>query len=292
MRTSIHQKRTTLARTPLILLALCLGGGLLSAASAAATDLMLPQVYQERVEVSGWLMSEKLDGVRASWDGHQLRSKQGNLFHPPAAFIQGLPPFPLEGELWGGRGSFEQTVGIVRREKPCADWLKLKFAIFDLPETTNDFTTRMRKAKDWFDQHPSSHAFLIPQILVRDRDHLRHELDRIERLGGEGLIVRQPHALYTPGRSAEILKVKSYQDAEARVIAQLPGKGRNQGRMGALLVELDDGTRFKIGSGFSDAERESPPAPGTLITYKYYGRFQSGLPKFPSFLRIRSDQNL
>jgi len=271
---------------------LLLAGGLWLAAQTSARGLMLPQVYSGQVDVAGWLMSEKLDGVRGYWDGKQLLSKNGNRLYPPAAFIRDLPPFPLEGELWGGRGSFEQTVSIVRQQQPHAGWLQLKFAIFDVPLTSVSFTERIIQASDWFAAHPTNYAFIIPQIPVRDQAHLQQELERIERLGGEGLIVRRPDARYSAGRSMEILKVKSHQDAEATVLAQLPGKGRNAGRLGALLVELEDGTRFRIGSGFSDADRESPPPVGSLITFKYYGTYQSGIPKFPAFLRLRSDRDL
>lgn len=278
-------------RLIIVLLACC--GLLLSAVAAvAATGPMLPEVYEGQVDVSGWLMSEKLDGVRGAWDGRQLRSKNGHLFHPPAPFIRDLPPFPLEGELWGGRGSFEQTVATVAREHPHGGWLQLKFAIFDVPQAPGAFTDRLARARKWFASHPSPYAFIIPKIPVRDRDHLQQELRRIEAHGGEGLIVRKPDALYAAGRSPEILKVKSYEDAEATVVAHLPGQGRNEGRLGSLLVELEDGTRFRIGTGFSDAERESPPPVGAVITFKHYGKYRSGIPKFPSFMRIRRDEGL
>lgn len=259
---------------------------------AMSAELMLPQVYAGQSDVSGWLMSEKLDGMRGYWDGRQLLSKNGNLLYPPAAFIHGLPPFPLEGELWGGRGSFEQTVAIVKKQHPHDGWLQLRFAIFDVPQAPAGFTGRIAKANDWFAAHPSAYAFVIPQIPVRDQAQLQQELQRIEGLGGEGLIVRRPNALYAAGRSPEILKVKNYQDAEATVVAHLPGKGRNESRLGSLLVALEDGTQFKIGSGFRDAERESPPPVGSVVTFKFYGKYQSGIPKFPSFMRIRRDQGL
>lgn len=259
---------------------------------ASATELMLPQVYSEQVDVVGWLMSEKLDGVRGYWNGRQLLSKNGNLFYPPAEFTRDLPDFPLEGELWGGRGSFEQTVANVRKQQPHNGWLQLKFAIFDVPQAPGGFTERIAKAEVWFANHSTAYAFIIPQIPVRDQSHLQQELQRIEGLGGEGLIVRKPDALYSAGRTTEILKVKNYQDAEAQVIAHLPGRGRNEGRLGSLLVQLDDGTVFKIGSGFSDAERVSPVPVGAVVTFKFYGKYQSGIPKFPSFLRVRRDVGL
>lgn len=259
--------------------------------SAQAREPMLPEVYTGQINVSGWLMSEKLDGVRGYWDGRRLLSKNGKIFYPPAEFTRELPPFSIEGELWGGRGSFEQTVAIVTKETPHIGWLRLKLAIFDVPGAPGGFTERLAKARDWFAVHPSAYAFIIPQTTVHDREELQQHLALIEKLGGEGLIVRRPDADYTAGRSTEILKVKNHQDAEAKVVGHLPGKGRNAGRLGSLLVEGSDGTRFKIGGGLSDAERESPPPVGAVVTFKFYGKYQSGIPKFPSFLRIRQDRD-
>jgi len=257
------------------------------AGDAFALDIMLPQVYEENIDISGWLVSEKLDGVRGYWDGERLLSKQGNLFQPPPEFTKNFPKFALEGELWGGRGTFEKTSGIVRKQKAHSGWLTLKFAIFDVPEAEGGFTDRLEIAKAWFAAHPADYAFIITQQPVHNTQELKSELARVEKLGGEGLIVRRPDALYARGRSAQILKVKSYLDTEAVVIAQLPGSGKNEGRLGSLLVQLPNGIQFKIGTGFSDAERESPPSIGATITFKYYGLYSSGIPKFPSFLRIR-----
>ena len=265
---------------------------LLLSTPVAAAEMMLPRVYSPEVDVSGWLMSEKLDGVRGYWDGKQLLSKNGNRFYPPEAFVRDWPSFPVEGELWGGRSSFEKTVSIVKKQQPHNGWLQLKFAIFDVPQRDGRFIERMAKVREWLAEHPTPYAYVLSQTKVRDSDHLQQELKRIESLGGEGLIVRRSDTYYKSGRTAEILKVKNYQDAEATVLAHLPGKGRNQGRLGALLVALKDGTQFKIGSGFCDAEREDPPSIGEVVTFKYYGKHQSGIPRFPSFLRLRRDRNL
>ncbi|MBM9604379.1 DNA ligase [Desulfopila inferna] len=274
------------------LVILLLSFWLITAASSAPVEMMLPEVYAEGRDVTGWLISEKLDGVRGYWDGERLWSKNGKVFNPPAAFIRDLPDFALEGELWGGRGTFEKTISIVLKDEAHDGWLQLKFGIFDVPEASGGFMRRLEKAREWFAEHPSPYAFLISQNPVRQQEHLQQELQRVEELGGEGLIVRKPDALYAGGRSSEILKVKDFQDAEAVVVAHLPGQGRNIGRLGALLVELPDGIRFKVGSGFSDEERENPPAIGELITFRYFGYYLSGIPRFPSFLRIRLDKDL
>jgi len=274
------------------LLVLLLSLGLNVAAWAGPAAPMLPQVDDGKRVISGWLMSEKLDGVRGYWDGQQLWSKNGTLFHPPQAFVAELPRFALEGELWGGRGSFAATAAVVQRRDDPVGWLRLRFGIFDVPQAPGPFRQRLELASAWFAAHPSAHAFVIAQQPVHNRAELRRELARIERLGGEGLIVRDPEALYLAGRRPEILKVKSFADGEAVVIEHLPGRGRNAGLLGALLVELPDGTRFKIGTGLNDEQRRSPPPLGTTITFKHHGRYHSGLPKFPVFLRIRHDLGL
>jgi DNA ligase-1 len=264
------------------------------AVNGHALEIMLPKVYTDGIDVTGWLMSEKLDGVRGYWDGKQLLSKNGNLFHPPAAFTSNFPPFALEGELWGGRRTFEKTVSIVKKQQPHDGWLELQFAIFDVPQATGGFTRRLQKAKDWFVDHPSQFAFVIAQETIKDNDQLKTELQQVEKSGGEGLIVRKPDTLYAKGRSRDILKVKSFFDMEAVVIAHIEGKGRNRGRLGSLLVVLPENSkvRFKIGTGFNDDERVHPPPVGSIITFKYYGFYESGIPRFPSFLRIRTDTSL
>jgi DNA ligase-1 len=260
-----------------------------TAPGAGAAEAMLPLVYEGNIDLSNWLMSEKLDGVRGYWDGRRLLSKTGKPFDPPPAFTRNFPAFALEGEIWGGRNSFEKTISIVKQQGPHEGWLGLQFAIFDVPKASGGFEARMSTAADWFAEHPSVHAFVIEHRAVKSREHLDSELRRIEQAGGEGIILRRRGSPYTPGRSRDILKVKSYDDREAVVIAHLPGKGRNAGRMGSLLVALPESNlQFKIGTGFSDAVREDPPPVGSLITFKYYGFYASGIPRFPSFLRIRA----
>ena len=255
-----------------------------------ASEVMLPLVYEGNIDFPDWLMSEKFDGVRGYWDGRRLLSKSGKPFDPPPAFTRNFPDFPVEGELWGGRNTFEKTIGIIKQQGPHDGWLELQFAIFDVPKAPDGFEKRLSQAAKWFDEHPSEYAFVIEHRPVVSQKHLDSALHRIEKLGGEGIILRKRGSPYSPGRSRDILKVKSYDDTEAVVIAQLPGKGRNAGRMGALLVALPDrNIKFKIGTGFSDAVREDPPPVGSHITFKYYGFYASGIPRFPSFLRIREN---
>jgi DNA ligase-1 len=123
----------------------------------------------------------------------------------------------------------------------------------------------------------------------RSVEHLREELDRIDALGGEGLMLRQPGSRYEPGRSPTLLKVKRFHDAEAQVIEHQPGAGRHKGRLGALLVALPNGTTFSVGTGLTDAQRDNPPRLGSTITFRYQELSERGVPRFPSFVGVRSD---
>ena len=255
---------------------------------AQAFDPMLPSVYEEGIDLSNWLMSEKLDGVRGYWDGRQLLSKNGLTLNAPPAFTKNFPGFELEGEIWGGRNTFEKTIGIIKKQDAPDGWLTLKFAVFDVPKAHGGFEERLGEASEWFVRHPNAHAFVIAHHPVGSHEQLLAELDRIKTLGGEGLMLRRRGSAYTAGRSNDILKVKRYFDMEAVVVAHIAGKGKHAGRMGSLLVELPGSrTQFKIGTGFSDKVRAHPPPVGALVTFKYYGFYESGIPKFPSFLRIR-----
>ena len=250
--------------------------------------ILLAHSWDKVSDLSGWWMSEKLDGVRAYWDGQRLLSRKGNPFVAPEWFIEGLPPHPLDGELWSGRRMFQRTVSIVRRQDASPEWRHIRYLVFDAPGLPQGFEERLEQCRAWLGQLPERFQVHHHQ-LCRGTDHLRAELARVEQEGGEGLMLRRPGSLYEVGRSWSLLKVKSFLDAEATVIGHQAGEGRHRGRLGALLVQLPDGTRFSVGSGFSDAERESPPPLGSPITFRYQELSNAGVPRFPTYVGVRFD---
>jgi DNA ligase-1 len=253
--------------------------------------LLLAERWDNAQDLAGWWLSEKLDGVRAYWDGKSLISRLGNRFHAPDWFVEGLPEIPLDGELWIGRRAFQRTVGVVRRQDQTDLWKQVRYVAFDAPDVDCAFEGRLAAIRAHIERHGPPYLAAHEHVICTGLDHLRAELARIEALGGEGLMLRQPESRYEVGRSLTLLKVKNFRDAEARVLEQLKGAGRHKGRLGALLVELADGTRFSVGTGFSDAEREAPPPVGSVITFRYQELSEGGVPRFPSFVRMRGDAN-
>ncbi len=260
-----------------------------SKAKKEGPPLLLAHRWENDVDLSDWWMSEKLDGVRAYWDGSRFLSRQGNEFHAPDWFIGGLPGMPLDGELWLDRKSFQRTVSIVRRQDKSDHWKQIRFVVFDAPSLQDPFEERLNAVKDSVATAGSEFVEALEHMRCRNLDHLSEELARIESLGGEGLMLREPASLYEVGRSASLLKVKTFHEADAVVVDHVAGKGRHKGRLGALQVRLPDGTEFSVGTGFSDAQRDAPPEPGSTITFRYQELSDAGVPRFPSFVRPRTD---
>lgn len=255
---------------------------------SAEPAILLAEVYRSGIDPAAYWISEKLDGVRAIWDGKALRFRSGNPVNAPAWFIRGLPNTPLDGELWMGRGSFERLSGVVRKEVPVdVEWHEVRYMIFELPGAAGDFSARVGQIRRIVAAAKQPWLQAIEQFRVVDATELQARMATIVKAGGEGLMLHRADAPYLTGRSDALLKLKPWEDAEARVVAHIPGKGRNTGRLGALAVETADGRRFRVGSGFTDAQRQHPPAIGSTITYRFRALTNKGLPRFPSFLRIR-----
>lgn len=260
------------------------------AALAEPPAILLANVYRGQVDPSRYLASEKLDGVRAVWDGRTLSFRSGQPIHAPDWFVAGLPAQPLDGELWLGRGQFERLSAIVRRATPDdAAWREVRYMIFELPGAPGPFSARAEQIRRLVRQAKVPWLFEIQQFFPVDRSDLQKRLDAVVRQGGEGLMLHRADALYETGRSDVLLKVKPWDDAEAVVVGHQPGKGRHAGALGALRVRRPDGREFLLGTGFSDAQRRHPPAIGSTVTYRFRDLTSKGVPRFASFLRIRDE---
>ncbi len=249
--------------------------------------VMLAKNYDNQ-KVAGWLASEKLDGVRGYWNGSHLLSRQGNRFPAPSSFVADFPDFALDGELYIGRHRFAQTSGKVRSGE---DWSDIKYHVFDVPNAQGGLLERLEVLEKWLLEHPNPHIVVVKQTPVKSIDEAQIMRTEIDKLGGEGIILREPNAPYLPTRTETMLKLKTFFDAECVVRQHIEGKGKFLGKLGAVVCELSDGSMIKIGSGFSNLERENPPPIGSTITYRYNGFTKNGKPRFARFWRIRTTEH-
>ncbi len=255
---------------------------------ASSERVMLATPWQDTLNPADYLVSEKLDGVRAVWDGSVLHFRSHRTIAAPHWFLAALPATPLDGELWLGRHSFDGLSGIVCKQTPDDDeWRYVNYMVFDLPHAPEPFAQRSARIREWVAAAQQPWLKAVEQTTIADAAGLRTRLNEVVAAGGEGLVLHRADALWAPGRSDALRKLKLAPDEEGRVIAHIAGAGKYQGRMGALLLQTPDGHRFSLGTGFSDAMRANPPPVGTVVTYRYRDRTPSGLPRFASFMRIR-----
>jgi DNA ligase len=248
------------------------------------TSVLLAKNWSPDINPTGWLMSEKLDGVRAVWDGRRLVSRLGNTIPAPKWLLDELPGYELDGELWLGRGNFQECVSVVKCASRDNGWSKISYMVFDAPDNCRPFEARLERARA---AATKPHVTLVPHVRCEGQGHLDEALRKVQAQGGEGLMLRRAGSLYERTRSSSLLKVKTFQDAEARVIGHEPGKGRHHGRLGALRLRRPDGVEFSCGTGFTDAERERPPRVGSVVTYRYQELTKDGVPRFPAFVTKR-----
>ncbi len=249
--------------------------------------VLLAHSWDNAQDLTGWWVSEKLDGVRCWWDGERFISRLGNVYYAPPWFLRQLPRVELDGELWIGRKKFQETVSVVRKAVPVdAEWGNVLFMVFDLPTHGGSFEERHAAIRERIGTQPNIRR--VDQVRCTSLDQIKAELDLVVSQGGEGLMARQPGSKYEAGRSNTLLKLKTFYDAEAIVEGYEPGKGKHKGKVGSLMCVTTWGAHFKVGTGLSDHERANPPKIGTTITYRYQELSKDQIPRFPSFVAVRS----
>ncbi|EAH7030354.1 DNA ligase [Campylobacter lari] len=299
----LKKRFNLIARLFISLVFLCL----LPLNSLFAKDILLFKVYDEKtfkdVNLSHYLMSEKLDGVRGLWSSKSMQTRAGNTIKLPSFFTKNFPKFELDGELWIKRASFEEISSLIRQENPDEKlWQKVSYNVFDVPNACEEFKlnpctleARLEVLKKYLAKNPNDFIKIIPQTHIKDKNHLEQFYQDIISHKGEGVIIRLNNAPYEKKRSNNAFKLKPFDDTECIVKKHFEGKGKFEGKMGSLLCEAvieDKKVSFKIGSGFKESDRLNPPPVGAIITFKYNGLTKNGKPKFASFLRVHENSIL
>ena len=247
---------------------------------------MLAKCYEGQ-SVKGWMMSEKLDGVRAIWDGSKLISRNGNQFFAPEWFLSQLPAgIALDGELFIGRGKFQITVGAVKKKTPVdSEWRQIRYCVFDAPKALGGFEDRLAFCEAVL--AGSNIASVVPHRECTGKQDMEIFFKELCADGAEGIMLRAPGSRYENRRSTSLLKYKPFESDEAVMVGSESGEGRLAGLVGALIVKWGKIT-FRVGSGLSDDVRMNPPKVGALISFGFCGLTDGGCPRFPTFLAERS----
>ncbi len=261
---------------------------------STAPPILLAHTWDSE-DPTGWYMSEKFDGVRAWWDGEKFVSRLGNTYYAPEWFKALLPKDDiLDGELWIGRGKFQETISVVKKLIPTdSEWQNVTYVMFDAPKVNGMFHDRLRHLQSKFPTMRVNDGGGLGQVVVAEQirciseDHMVEHLALVEGFGGEGVMLRDPRSLYEEGRSKTCLKVKTFVDDEATVVGYTDGKGKHIDRGGALIVQWKD-KEFKVGSGLTDKERENLPAIGARVTFRYCGLTNKGIPKIATYVCERN----
>lgn len=255
--------------------------------SLNALDIQKPKVYNEnKHKINNWIMSEKLDGIRAYWNGKELLTKNGNKIFIPDNIIKNYPPFHLDGELWTKRDDFENIQNIVLDKTPTKQWNQISYNIFEVPNQKGDFYQRIQVLEKWLKNNNNSNIKIIKQTKCKNKKHLNLYLKSLINKKAEGVIIKDPKSLYFKGKNGKILKVKKFHDMEGKVI----GINYKNNKFKSLKIELSNGIRFNLGGGFSKEEKINHPKVSDIITFKYYSFTKYGKPKFASFLRVRKKE--
>jgi DNA ligase-1 len=247
---------------------------------------MLAKCYEGQ-SVKGWMMSEKLDGVRAIWDGSKLISRNGNQFFAPEWFLSQLPAgVTLDGELFIGRGQFQSTVSVVKKKSPVhSEWSQIRYCVFDAPQALGGFEDRLAFCESCL--AGSTIASVVPHRECTGKQDMEIFFKELCADGAEGIMLRAPGSRYENRRSTSLLKYKPFESDEAVIVGSESGEGRLAGIVGALIVKWGNVT-FRVGSGLSDDVRINPPKVGALISFGFCGLTDGGCPRFPTFLAERS----
>lgn len=253
-----------------------------------AQDMLLLSVYKNQ-DINGFVMSEKLDGVRGYWDGKKLLSRQGKIIQAPQFWLENFPPFALDGELYTKRDDFENIASIINSSKRQDDWKEIKLYVFDLPDANGTLFQRLEILQDYLNQNPNDFIKIIPQIKITSKEQMQEYFEDIIANKGEGVVLRDPNIAYEAKRSQKALKYKARNEANCEVVKINKGKGKYKDLMGSLECQMLNGVKFKIGSGFSDENRANPPQIGDIITFVYENLNKDNIPKFPRYLRVRID---
>ncbi len=244
-----------------------------------------PKPYSKSKNPRGYWISEKYDGVRASWNGVELVTKHGNRIEAPAWWTARLPIADMDGELWAGRGKFQAALNLITSPLDLADWGTVRLMTFDAPMRN----VPMSERQEILASLPKSESWAkVDHVECEGREHMMSEFARVDKAGGEGIVLHHPDTYYERGPTWTMMKLKRRDDSEGRVVGHNEAGGHWAGTIGSLRIATDDGAEFSL-NGLPDAVRSAPPPLGERVSFWHMGFTGRGIPRQARWHRVRGD---
>jgi len=214
------------------------------------------QTLPSKIDLTGCAVAEKLDGIQARWNGQHLTTRTGNEIHAPAWWTEALPDRPVVGELWAGRGSFQELQSIVCRSTPDDRWRQVEFI---------NFAT-------------------VDQVAIESPEHFEAIYRNIVDHGGEGVVITDADGTQ--------FKKKPVDDDDGQLIELVAGNGKYEGMVNGFVLKNRSGQVIRISAGLTDDMRINPPAIGSIVRYRYNGLTKKGLPRHARFDGVRAESTM
>lgn len=254
----------------------------------------------------------KIDGLRgwASLFEKKIYSRQGKAFgnNNVDAVLDTLlkifgPDWYVDGELLSE--DWYQTISALHTITKKPEEVKyLVFHVFDAitrkeykDRKTPTYTSRRKRLVEnlYRTNKLIKNVIVVPVAPLESSKSISELLNKAEYKGYEGLVLKYEDSEYPFGRTDQWLKVKSFLSKEFMVLDIQEGEGKYSGSLGALIIEPKPGIKCKVGSGFTDEQRdkiwENPEDfLGRFIEVKFQSEHPSGSLMFPTFLRFRNDK--
>lgn len=256
-----------------------------------------------------YIIQPKLDGERCRYvrygEGSMLLSSEENPTYGVPHIKEFLDSFQnfnyeLDGELYSHGLHHEQIHSIVSREKSLHEnYQAMQFHIFDVvvDRPQHERISLLNKIEAEFYRNSNARFCVrfVPYYIANNLEDVMRCYDHIIEEGYEGIIVREFNSPYIRRRSPMIMKFKPKKSDTYKIVGyveEVSIKGEPKGSLGALICIGDDGTYFKVGTGFTRDERirlwtvrDNLLDKSVEISYQHLTH-AAGVPRFPVFSKI------
>ena len=272
-------------------------------ASADVPWPMLAHEYQKRGKgfVFPCYVQPKLDGTRAvGMPGKGIFSRLRKTFPHMEHILGELAQLPedliLDGELYTNELTFQELVGLVKREKLKAGdaekQLKIKYHVYDLI-VNHPYETRKEMLAALFESHRFQHLVMVPTDRCESDAQMKLQHNAYVEDGFEGIMLRAPYGDYKHSRSADLLKYKKFLDTEFEVVGFKEGEGQEKGCV-IWMCRTEGGRTFHCrprGTRESRMElfRNGGDYLGKMLTVRYQELTcsEEQVPRFPVGIAFR-----